>query len=41
MEAFDELADEALKDKFPVLYKIMIYKIDGLLNKEILEKIKE
>jgi len=40
MEDFDTLADHALKDKYPILYDIMIYKIDGILNKQILKKIK-
>ncbi len=41
MEDFDKLVDRALKDKYPVLYDIMIYKIDGLQNKDIAEKIKK
>ena len=41
MEDLDNLIDRALKKDFPVLYDIMIYKIDGVQNKEIIEKIKE
>lgn len=40
MQAFDDLTDKALKDN-PILYDIMVYKIDGLQNKEIREKIQE
>lgn len=40
MQAFDELSHHALLDN-PVLYDIMVYKIDGLSNKEIAEKIKQ
>ena len=40
MQDFDELSHAALKDN-PVLYDIMVYKIDGLSNKQILEKIKK
>ena len=38
---FDNLIDKSLKEKYPVLYKIMVYKIDGLTNKEIAEKIEK
>ena len=41
MEDFDDLADTALKNDYPVLYDIMIDKIDGLQNKDILIKIKK
>lgn len=41
MEDFDNLSTRALKDDYPILYDIMIYKIDGLQNKEISEKIKQ
>lgn len=41
MLAFDDLTDEALKEKYPILYDIMVYKIDGLSNKEIREKIQK
>jgi len=40
MEDLDNLIEKALKDDYPILYDIMIYKIDGLQNKEIAEKIK-
>ena len=41
MEDFDALVDRALKEQHPILYDIMIYKIDGMLNKTISEKIQE
>lgn len=41
MEDFDNLVDKALKQNYPVFYSIVIYKIDGLTNKQILEKIKQ
>ena len=41
MQAFDDLTDAALKDQYPILYDIMVYKIDGLQNKEIRDKIQE
>ena len=34
---FEELADAALKEKYPILYDLMIYKIDGKSNVEIQE----
>lgn len=37
MEDFDELTDAALKDKYPMYYDLMIYKIDGKQNIEIQE----
>ena len=40
MEDFDNLLIRALKNDYPVLYDIMMYKIDGLQNKEIAKKIK-
>lgn len=40
MEAFDELSDKALRET-PMLYDIMVYKIDGLSNKDIAEKLKK
>ena len=40
MEAFDEIVDIALKD-YPMYDKICEYKIDGLQNIEIQEKIQE
>ena len=39
MQAFDQLSDAALADN-PVLYDIMVYKIDGLSNKEIAANLK-
>ena len=41
MEDFDNLSERALKNNYPILYDIMIYKIDGMQNKEIQEKIKQ
>lgn len=41
MEDFDKLIDKTLKNNYPILYDIMIYKIDGLQNKDIAEKIKQ
>ena len=41
MEDFDNLSERALKQDYPILYDIMIYKIDGLKNKEIVDKIKQ
>ena len=41
MQDFDNLIDKALKEKYPVLYDIVIYKIDGLQNKDIAVKIKQ
>lgn len=41
MEDFDNLSERALKQDYPVLYDIMIYKIDGLQNKDIVKKIKQ
>lgn len=41
MQDFDDLVDKALKEKYPVFYLIVILKIDGLTNKEILKQIKE
>lgn len=32
---FENIADAALKDKYPILYDLMIYKIDGKTNAEI------
>lgn len=41
MEDFDNLVDKALKYDYPIFYNIVIYKIDGLTNKQVLEKIKQ
>jgi hypothetical protein len=35
MEDFDNLTDAALKDKHPLYYQLLIYKIDGKTNAEI------
>ena len=40
MEDFDNLSERALKEDYPILYDIMIYKIDGLQNKDIAARIK-
>lgn len=41
MNDLDDLADKALKYNYPILYSIMIYKIDGLSNKEILQQLQK
>lgn len=41
MEDFDNLSERALKEDYPILYDIMIYKIDGLQNKDIVARIKQ
>lgn len=41
MEDLDTLVDATLKDKYPLYYDIVIYKIDGMSNAEIQEKLKE
>lgn len=41
MQDLDNLIEKALKDKYPILYDIMILKIDGVQNKYIVEQIKE
>ena len=41
MEDFDNLSERALKNEYPQLYQIMIYKIDGMQNKDIAQKIKK
>jgi hypothetical protein len=35
MEDLDSLVDKALKDKYPLYYSLLIYKIDGKQNIEI------
>ena len=35
MESLDELIDKTLKDRFPLYYSLLIYKIDGKQNIEI------
>jgi len=37
MEDFDALVDAAIKDKYPIYYDLIIYKIDGKQNAEIQE----
>jgi len=37
MEDLDNLVDAALKDEYPLYYKLLIYKIDGKSNAEIQE----
>ena len=37
MEDLDELIEKTLKDKYPLYYKLLIYKIDGLSNADIQE----
>lgn len=41
MEDFDKLTQRALKEDYPILYDIMIYKIDGMQNKSIAEALKK
>ena len=41
IEDFDNLSERALKEDYPILYDIMIYKIDGLQNKDIAARIKQ
>jgi hypothetical protein len=35
MEDLDNLVDKTLKDKYPLYYKLVIYKIDGKTNIDI------
>ena len=41
MEDLDELVDSTLKEKYPLYYKLVIYKIDGKSNAEIQELLKD
>ena len=41
MQDFDNLIEKSLKDNYPILYDIVIYKIDGMQNKDIVQKIKD
>lgn len=41
MEDLDNLIEDSLKEQHPVLYDIVIHKIDGLQNKDIAERIKQ
>lgn len=38
---FENLVDKALKDKYPIYYKLLIYKIDGKTNLEIQELLED
>lgn len=35
MEDLDRLVEKTLRDKYPLYYKLLIYKIDGKQNAEI------
>jgi hypothetical protein len=37
MEDLDDLVDRTLEEKYPLYYKLLIYKIDGKSNAEIQE----
>ena len=39
MEDLDTLIEKTLKDKYPLYYQLLIYKIDGKQNAEIQEKL--
>ena len=41
MEDLDSLVDKALKDKYPLYYSLLIYKIDGKQNIEIQQLLKK
>ena len=41
LEWFDDVVDNALKDAYPMYYKLMIYKIDGKQNVEIQELLED
>lgn len=41
MEDLDEVVDGCLKDKHPLYYDLVIYKIDGLTNAEIRERLEQ
>ncbi len=40
MQDFDNISERALKDDYPILYDIMVYKIDGMQNKDIAIQLK-
>ena len=40
MEDLDNLIEKTLKDKYPLYYQLLIYKIDGKQNAEIQEKLR-
>jgi hypothetical protein len=41
MEDLDVLVDDTLKNKYPLYYKLLIYKIDGRSNTEIQEALND
>lgn len=41
MQDLEDLIDIALKQDYPILYDIMIYKIDGMQNKHIAQRLKQ
>jgi len=41
MEVLDELVDKTLKEKYPLYYSLLIYKIDGKSNLEIQDLLKK
>lgn len=41
MQDFENIVDKSLKDKYPLYYDIMIYKIDGRNNKDIQQLIEQ
>ena len=41
MEVLEELVDKALKEKYPLYYSLLIYKIDGKSNLEIQDLLKK
>ena len=41
MEDLDNLIEKTLRDDYPLYYKLLIYKIDGLQNAEIQKKLKD
>ena len=41
MEVLEELVDKALKEKYPLYYSLLIYKIDGKSNLEIQKLLEE
>ena len=41
MKDLEDAADAALKDKYPMYYDLMIFKIDGKSNQEIQRLLKE
>lgn len=41
MQDLDDLIDKTIKKNNPIFYDILVYKIDGLTNKAVLEKIRK